>query len=82
MLGLDHAAADQQQQQGRSDAGEEHITPAIAADQRIDLAADDAPHRPAGHHDAEDLGAVRFGTGLRYQRDSDNDLDLFIILNT
>src|SRR5216683_6970972 len=73
MLGLNHAAADQQQQQGRSDAGEKHIAPAIAADQCVDLAADNAPHGSAGHHDTENLGAMDFGEGLGHQRDADDD---------
>ena len=74
MFGLDHVAADQQEQQRRGDAGEEHVAPAIASDKRVNLAPDDAPHRAASHHDAEDLGAIGFGKGLRHQRDADNDL--------
>jgi hypothetical protein len=35
--------------------------------------ADDAPHRPAGHHDTEDLSAVNLGEGLGHQRDADDD---------
>jgi hypothetical protein len=73
MLRLDHAAADQQQQQCRGDADEEHIAPAEATDQRVDLAADDAAHRPAGHHNSENLGTVNLSEGFGYQRDSDND---------
>jgi len=73
MLGFDHAAADQQKQQRWGYAGEEHITPAKTADQRVNLAADDAPHRPAGHHDTEHLSAVDLGEGFGHQRDADDD---------
>lgn len=38
------------------------------------MAADDAPHGPAGHHDAEDLGTVDLGEGLGHQWDADDDL--------
>ena len=74
VLWLDHAAADEHQQQRRRDADKEHPAPTIGADDLVDLSGDQRADRAAGHHDAEDAGPVRLGKGFSHERNADDDL--------
>ena len=71
---LVHAAADQQQDQRRQHAGEQHVAPAIRPHPGEQLAPDQAAKPAAGHHDAQHLGALRLREGLGDQRDAHHQL--------
>src|SRR5919199_263165 len=73
-LGLDHLAADDDQQEGRENADQEHRAPAERADQSVDPGSEDVPEGAPGHHDPRHLGARGPTEHLDEERDADDDL--------
>ncbi|HEY0424167.1 MAG TPA: hypothetical protein VGC82_12675 [Rhodopila sp.] len=69
-----HAAPQREQDQRRDHAGEQRVAPAVGADQRIELAAQDAAERRAGHHETEHPGTRQVGECLGDKGDADHEL--------
>ena len=69
---LHHAAAHDREQQRRHKADEEHKAPTVTTDVAVDPGAEECAQCAAGHHEAGDLGTVRFAQGLGEQRNADH----------
>src|SRR5262249_4405815 len=73
-LRLDHAATDKGEQNRRHDPDKKYVAPAVGADPAVDDRAKQRAKAAAGHHKAEDFGALGFGKGLSDKRDGDHHL--------